>query len=175
MLVSMKKLILLIVLLALMALVYVLTFVPIRDDITRPQKQANFEVQHAKWEAAKVSHYRMTVFISNAWLLCPPADLEILNGRVIQLASDDDPDFEGVDCERFSEFHDQYSHFTVEHAFEFVDQWLYNRLEWASPDSVYSVDVRYDEQYGFPVEMQVRTAIDHPPYMRITDFEVLSD
>src|SRR5688572_18033048 len=97
MLYVMKKLSLALVIILLIAIAIVFeltTLFGMPDNTARRLMLPEFEERRAQWEDANITHYRMTVksFGGLNFPICPPADLEVRDDKVISITTTgDDP------------------------------------------------------------------------------------
>jgi hypothetical protein len=100
------------------------------DNTMRRIMQPEFRERRAQWEASGISHYRITAKTYGAIdspVLCLPADLEVRDGEVVDIASAVyDPQFEwdSVNCDNEPMFREQYANLTIEQVFETAEHYL---------------------------------------------------
>jgi hypothetical protein len=169
--------VILIVLILAIAVVSVLTTgFGLPDNVVRRSMLPEFEERRAQWESANITHYQIKAYARNPYSACSGAVLEIRNGKVINLDSvTDEPDFTGLstDCADSPEFRQQYAQFTVESAFDTAEHYLNEVTEIGT---IITVDIEYDEQYGFPTVVNVYSStISHMPYILIKEFKIITD
>jgi hypothetical protein len=139
------------------------------DPTTKVELRPEFEQRQVQWGEAHVHHYRVAVYSSNPYtLLCPHAILEVEQGRVVSVepleesVAGEDSDH---DCTHY------YQALTIENAFEIARNYLYDLNEDALNAEV---EIRYDEQYGFPSRLAITKAmVGDMPDIAFKAFEVL--
>lgn len=126
---------------------------------------SEFDKNLAKWNDAKVSHYRMQVGVS---CFCPFAEInpfavEVKDGQVVSMVGANG--LEVLDTDPMYEALIQYAN---------VD----NLFTWLEPAVAEAdkIEISYDETYGFPNNIAIdyiTQAVDDEIWVDISNFEVL--
>jgi hypothetical protein len=110
------------------------------DELARPKYEEHF----TRWRDQKVSRYRVTMFsMSEKAISCPGAELVVVEGRVINVSLPE-KERERVSLENCEPY---YQSMTIDSVFEMIDGSL-DRMH--APFSDVTIEVEYDETYGFP-------------------------
>jgi hypothetical protein len=99
-------------------------------------------------------------------IICPGASIEVTNNRVTEIKSVTEYH---TDTQLRENCAHHYEWFTIDSTFEQVERYLYGESI-----NVGSVQVEYDEQYGFPKRFYItNSGIGDLENITITDFQVL--
>jgi hypothetical protein len=124
-----------------------------------------FDKNLAKWQDAKVTHYRYTLFIGCfcAFTEDMPVTIEVNNGEIVSITSTNGNAINPGDA-------------PYESVKYYADMdLLFNQLK-DSLDKADKVEMTYDPTYGFPTSIaidQVEQAVDDELYITVDNFEIL--
>lgn len=125
-----------------------------------------FDKNLARWNSAKNSHYRYSLFIG---CFCPfagdmPLKIEVKDGEIISMTR-----FDGTAINKTDPSYEIYTSYAT------IDR-IFLNLEADLTGEADNITVTYDPTYGFPANVAVdyiKDAVDDEISYQISDFEIL--
>lgn len=129
-----------------------------------PQARSELAAARGRWQAARISHYRLNLAVG---CFCPftqkmPLSIEVMNGQVISMRFKDGSQVSPSEQKIFEEYR------TIDALFDFTEDAIGKADE---------IQVAYDPTYGFPVRVSIdyiKQAVDDELMLSVSDFQPLA-